>query len=61
MLELIYKCGNGQRIFKKIFMSEISFVTVMKSVEISTDLFKERNFLKVLNFKNLECSRNTAM
>jgi hypothetical protein len=60
MLEPVCKCGYGQRIFKKKFMSEICFVTVMKSVEVSTDIFKERNFLKVLNFKNLECSGNTA-
>jgi len=53
MLEPMYKCRNSQRIFKKMFMSEIYFVTGMKSVEVSTDLFKERNFLKVLNFKNL--------
>jgi hypothetical protein len=38
----IYMCGNGQRIFKKIFMSEIYFVTGMKSVDVSIDLFKEK-------------------
>jgi hypothetical protein len=56
MLEDVYTCGNLQRIFKKMFMSEICFVTSIKSVEVPTNLFKERNFLKVLNFKNLECS-----
>ena len=41
-------------------MSEIYFVTGMKSVEVSIDLFKERNFLKMLNFMCLEGSRITA-